>query len=143
LATHISGGFSGEIEIRMVRKAQRRGLIGLGLVANDEFVFFREGINHRDAHIAGMALLPALPPKWKDGSVQGLRARGDFTVDLTWVGGQLASATIHAGKQSSGEIRVVYQNKSKTLQIAPGKSATLTPKDWDAENSKVEIRQSL
>jgi alpha-L-fucosidase 2 len=95
------------------------------------------------SHNGEIKLLPALPPKWKDGSIQGLRARGDFTVDLTWAGGELASATIHAEKQSSGEIRVVYQNKSKTLQIAPGKSATLTPKDWDAENSKVEIRQSL
>jgi alpha-L-fucosidase 2 len=77
------------------------------------------------SHNGEIKLLPALPPNWKDGSIQGLRARGDFTVDLTWAGGELASATIHAGDQSPGEIRVVYKNKSQTLKIAPGQSRTL------------------
>jgi alpha-L-fucosidase 2 len=77
------------------------------------------------SHNGEIKLLPALPSKWKDGSIQGLRARGDLTVDLTWAGGELASATIHAGDQSPGEIRVVYKNKSQTLKIAPGQSRTL------------------
>jgi alpha-L-fucosidase 2 len=77
------------------------------------------------SHNAEIKLLPALPSKWRDGSIKGLRARGDFTVDLTWAGGELASATIHAGDQSPGEIRVVYKNKSQTLKIAPGQSRTL------------------
>ena len=77
------------------------------------------------SHNGEIKLLPALPSKWRDGSIKGLRARGDFTVDLTWAGGELASATIHAGDQSPGEIRVVYKNKSQTLKIAPGQSRTL------------------
>ena len=82
------------------------------------------------SHNGEIKLLPAVPSRWSDISIKGLRARGDYTVDITRAGGELATATIHAGDKSTGEIRVIYQNKSKTLKIEPGKSATLTRKDF-------------
>lgn len=42
-------------------------------------------------------LLPALPAAWPDGQVIALRARGGFTVDITWRRGRLTGAVIHAG----------------------------------------------
>ena len=42
-------------------------------------------------------LLPALPKQWADGSVQGLRVRGNASIDLGWKEGKLISMQLHAG----------------------------------------------
>ncbi len=39
-------------------------------------------------------ILPALPSAWKNGSVRGLRVRGNKTVDITWRGGKATDVKI-------------------------------------------------
>ena len=57
------------------------------------------------SHQEAVHLLPALPAEWASGSVQGLRARGGYTVDLAWSGGMLTRAVMHASRAGKCVVR--------------------------------------
>lgn len=61
-------------------------------------------------------LLPALPAEWKNGSVQGLKARGNFVVDMQWKDGALTQASVQAVK--GGRTKVVYDDQAFELDLA-------------------------
>lgn len=76
------------------------------------------------SHTGQLQLLPALPSAWKDGHIHGLRARGNFVVDIDYAGGKLAKAVI---KSESGEpCAVTYDGKLIEFPTEAGKSYTLT-----------------
>ena len=53
------------------------------------------------SHAGYIQLLPALPDVWPEGSISGIKARGNFEIALSWSNGKLHDATIKspAGKQ--------------------------------------------
>ncbi len=57
-------------------------------------------------------LLPSLPKQWATGSVKGLRARGDITVDMTWESGRLVSATLTPGPNAGASVSVRLPGRS-------------------------------
>jgi alpha-L-fucosidase 2 len=63
------------------------------------------------SHDGTITLLPALPASWQDGQATGLRARGNFTVDLKWEDGKVTEF-----KVSSPEAREVKVKVNGQLQ---------------------------
>ena len=55
---------------------------------------------HGEVHV-----LPALPGAWPAGSVQGLRARGDLTVDVCWSSGEPEEVAVRAGRSGPVALR--------------------------------------
>ena len=53
-----------------------------------------------------IALLPALPSAWPNGSVKGLRARGGYTVDLAWRDGRVTSYRIASPEPRDVQVRL-------------------------------------
>lgn len=76
------------------------------------------------SHAGCIDLLPSLPDAWADGSITGLRARGNFGVDINWKGGQLSEARITSC--SGGECRVRYGEHTLNFPTKKGKTYTLT-----------------
>jgi len=68
-------------------------------------------------------LLPALPPLWKDGSIDGLRARGGFVVDMEWALGDLTLVRISSAK--GGSCKVNYGGEVKELELKAGEEREL------------------
>ncbi len=57
------------------------------------------------SHDGEIELLPALPSGWERGAVKGLRARGDFLVEISWNGGKLETAMISANRDGPCRVR--------------------------------------
>ena len=59
-------------------------------------------------------LLPALPSKWANGSVRGLYAKGNITVDLRWADGKLLQVTLYGHNPA---VKIHYNGQERTLAV--------------------------
>jgi len=79
-------------------------------------------------------LLPALPESWADGSVKGLKARGNVTVDLSWKNGLLEQVALTPA--TSRPFVVKLENSEVEIVPEPGKKIMLGRKDF-GENQEI------
>lgn len=70
-----------------------------------------------------MELLPALPETWSDGQISGIKARGNYTVSITWKNKQVKEARITSNE--GGTLTVIYNGKNRTLTLKKGKTIKL------------------
>lgn len=71
-------------------------------------------------------LLPALPKQWSSGSFSGLRARGGFTVDLSWQEGVPVSVEVYS--ENGGDCSVRFGDKIAQVSLAAGARQKLS--EW-------------
>ena len=67
----------------------------------------------------GITLLPALPKAWRSGCVKGLRARGGFTVDVSWHDHQVTSYRISSAEFREVKLTQAGQTKIIKSEIQP------------------------
>lgn len=65
-----------------------------------------------------ITLLPALPKRWSEGSVTGLRARGGCTVDLHWMDGHMTKAVLQF--QRTGKVTIRYGGRETVVEGKAG-----------------------
>ena len=73
------------------------------------------------SHDGAVHLLPALPDEWSEGEVKGLRARGGFTVNISWHDGVVSKATVKSAIGGTLRLRSYVPLTGKGLRIASGK----------------------
>ncbi|MEJ6982320.1 glycoside hydrolase family 95 protein [Pedobacter sp. P351] len=83
------------------------------------------------SHLGEIHLLAAMPDEWTEGSVKGLKARGNFTVEMNWKDKKLTKAIIFSNAGGDCKIRTAYPVKvsgaaSKSLKTDYGYINTFT-----------------
>lgn len=66
------------------------------------------------SHNGYIHLLPALPKAWSKGQVKGLKARGNYTVDMSWDDGKIVALKIKGGK---GNVRIFENGVYKDYKV--------------------------
>ncbi len=77
------------------------------------------------SHGNRLHLLPALPAAWTQGSVSGLRARGNFLVDIEFDDSRLTSATITS--LSGLPCSILYDGQTLSFPTTQGTTYRITP----------------
>ncbi|MBD0850755.1 glycoside hydrolase family 95 protein [Maribacter arenosus] len=75
------------------------------------------------SHEGFIRLLPALPVNWKNGSIKGLKARGDIEVDIEWKDGVLWQVGLRANAKKS--IRLKYGEMEVQVNLPKNKKVLL------------------
>ncbi|HYJ37988.1 MAG TPA: glycoside hydrolase N-terminal domain-containing protein, partial [Chitinophagaceae bacterium] len=79
------------------------------------------------SHEGNISLLPALPTAWKNGSIKGIKARGNFTIEMEWKGGRLLSGRIFSGSGGNCRIRTLQPVRVIEVKSIPAKGTNPNP----------------
>lgn len=95
------------------------------------------------SHDGFIYLLPALPDAWKDGNVNGLKARGGFEVSMTWKDNNIVSATVKSEIGGNLRIRSAVPLTGKGLKEAKGNNKNPLFKTPDDIKQKINYPDKI
>ncbi|MHB9055409.1 MAG: glycosyl hydrolase family 95 catalytic domain-containing protein [Paludibacteraceae bacterium] len=82
------------------------------------------------SHIEGiLQILPALPDAWIEGQVKGLRAVGNFTVDINWADNVLTTACITSVGGQTCKVNFPFARNATVIDLATNASVSFTAVD--------------
>ncbi|MCL1858443.1 MAG: glycoside hydrolase family 95 protein [Oscillospiraceae bacterium] len=70
------------------------------------------------SHEEFIEILPALPDKWKNGNIKGLKARGNITVDISWENNKFTKAVLYT-EEDIDSIKIKYNGEDYIIDIIP------------------------
>lgn len=82
------------------------------------------------SHTDTIQVLPALPQVWRNGSVKGLKAIGDFTVNVSWK--DLKAQTVDIISNQGSPLYVSYPGISTATVYVNEKEVKTESNDWNA-----------
>lgn len=95
------------------------------------------------SHDGAVHLLPALPDAWTSGKVSGLKARGNYEVDMTWNNNSLECAVITSHIGGPLRIRSYEPLKGEGLKVAEGECLNPLLKAPDITDAVVSPEASV
>ena len=93
------------------------------------------------SHDGAVHLLPALPDRWKDGMVQGLKARGGFEVSIKWKDGELELAKISS--KFGGKLRLRSYTELRGKELRPAVGENKNPFFEKAKIKQVKVSEEI
>lgn len=94
---------------------------------------------HRDE----LFVLPALPDKWPDGEIKGIRAKGGFILDLVWKNGALVQVSVHSILGGNCRIRSFSKlSSSSGFTIKEAKGSNPNPFYPQVDTPKFELYEN-
>ncbi|UCF84122.1 MAG: glycoside hydrolase family 95 protein [Desulfobacteraceae bacterium] len=91
------------------------------------------------SHDGAIHLLPALPSDWKDGRTKGLKARGNFEVEIIWENGTLSEAKILSKIGGPCRIRSAWPLEIKGAEPMASQDHTYFTYSFDTDAGQVII----
>ncbi len=70
------------------------------------------------SHAGQIELLPALPSAWKTGSIKGIRARGNITIDMSWKDGKVVRYALTTTERKPKPVTLIVNGEKKVVTPA-------------------------
>jgi alpha-L-fucosidase 2 len=95
------------------------------------------------SHLGEIHLLAALPDIWKNGSVTGLKARGNYEVAIKWMNHKLTSAVIKPAFKGICKVRAAVPFYLQELNVYAEKDKDGYLLSFNAEKGKVYLISAI